>query len=1600
MVRKILCCVVLFFLCSGSLFASKEIPSDLAQTVSHTFDSDSGVFIIKDVHCHYGVQYKINEILQFINENYGLNFIAVEGSNGKLSFDVFRGYPDVDRARNVMDYFMKSADLLGVEYFSSLELVKGNEIPVFGLEDVSLYGQDKRNFIDALSKIDIILPKIEEYKRIIEDQVFASIDKNDRTMYRLICSFDETNPFFELFASVKNSNVSLNDYPVLNEYFVLWNKMSDLKKGGLEEEAFYVVNVLAKSGDKDHERIKSLGNAYVAGIVGPELFFKEINRQIEDKKIDAKNGAVARYVGLLDAVSSLSFYEIDKEIKRLFPELIKRICLNKVDDNFMRISRCLRFLKNLVKLSISSSDYSRFLRESGANNDSKKSVAILYDELSEFGSFDLPDVSEFSSLLIPFLDFYHNAFERDKVMNHKLTETLRGMNRKGVVVVVAGGFHSKGISDFLSDSKISHTLVVPVIPKDVAYDKRVYLNKIGGECSMFDRIFRDYLMGLQVWHNFSNDFPDQASRINAMTFLRKLEICLLAVADMNDPLFMSWANALKDKSDYKITLIAKNTDGIIFQIDTADTTSPFVFEVRVDNAGRPEVSYNPFYAGGMTALKIDEDDKEISKISNLIYSELVKKDAFTLGSPEVTDLARFMLMIRMNNPRVFYAVTEKVSSMLRLSLSPGILTMKFNLALDEAQLVSTFLQNGVLEWSEIDEFLSARKALFEIGKRRYGKSDNFSLRVDFAAKSAELTTMLYLSRGIKDKDNLLDMYFGHLMSCIIRKNEPGDDLFAIPYFPRDYFDTGGLWGIECAGKSLFERVRHGASELFVSVDGIRTVKLAEYSIIKFSTVLSGDENIDNHNLPDMNKFFNEAMVNVAPVKMLTNFYELLFAENERIIQPLLRASGDLTMAFSNEQKKLMMAAVSSKSSWWKDNKIGLVEVNYQFINMFIKMSNTDEAEKHINLFLESIREALLSDYHMRYNTKFAERVSHQLAVLSKMPWVSAENKSKLASMYSQLSNENIHFTEFGDDWSDYGSVRHKTLHALDSGSKLNGYGKVVKLKPRDFDLCVVSEESRRNTDHSKFNFLPMPGYKQIKRTGRSVPQMVRDESHKDGRPVMAAINGSNGDWVAANSFLILNGELVTKPVPGSYQKKLVPLNGIFNIIGFNKNNVPSMRKIEIKDNKLVGGEDIVYGIPGPEIVKDGRIVPAPTKDDPTRHAKFNELDFRVTETEIRSSFSAMGIDKNGELVLLTLTGEMNIPGMSILLANQGVKDAILLGGSGDSQLVVYNGRPVVAQERKDKNIGEGSTELRRVAQGLIFYSKAKGEVDLLHENMQDLWERDRAEDKSSLGVIVLSGGENGVLSEDIKTTVVDKLEELFYVSLGEEKRNLTEQEVFRLWGEEYLIPQIEKLGENAGYSASIIDEGKNAVMTGDVETFDRWWREQVRYGSNPYITSILVTKNTLQKGIQRILVKEKMPRSEVIKKLGISEGHVYQVLRGRNLDDLDTQEFLQDFILDQRAPHQTHDASITKFMWDELQRGRLVQTYNEFMENTKELFEKRLIRLIIGVHVPSPEDMNHFWRNTQINDAKHFQSVMSDFMDIPQAERIKTDMDRVVESSL
>jgi len=377
----------------------------------------------------------------------------------------------------------------------------------------------------------------------------------------------------------------------------------------------------------------------------------------------------------------------------------------------------------------------------------------------------------------------------------------------------------------------------------------------------------------------------------------------------------------------------------------------------------------------------------------------------------------------------------------------------------------------------------------------------------------------------------------------------------------------------------------------------------------------------------------------------------------------------------------------------------------------------------------------------------------------------------------------------------------------------------------------------------------------------------------------------------------------------------------------------------------------------------------------------------------------MGIDANGKLVLLTLTGEMNIPGMSIALADQGVKDAILLGGSGDSQLVVYNGRPVLAKERKDKNIDEGSTELRKVAQGLIFYSKAKDELGLLQENILDLWKQDRNEKRSSLGVFVLTGGEDGVLSENIKSAVINRLKKFFYLVTGEEKYDLTQQEVFALWGEEYLIPQLEQLEAKHLYSTDVIKKLKMAVMTGDVKTFNDTLNEETRYGIRPYIKSVLVTRNFLQKGIQRFLLKEKMPRSEVINRLGLSSDQVRRILNGRLLDDLDTQEFLRDFILDQRDPREAHEASITKFIWNELQDGgSLNGMYTKFSDMTKEFSDKKLDRLIIGVYVPSLKDVNHFVRNIGMDDAKRFQSAMSNLKAIPQ--KIKTNLLRSVESSL
>ena len=96
------------------------------------------VILVQDLHANYEVQKNIKMILDFIDKNYGIARIGVEGNSSDVDASILNAAQEEHIKREVIEYFMKKNLITGPEEFAAYRKPHILE----GLEDRDLYEQD------------------------------------------------------------------------------------------------------------------------------------------------------------------------------------------------------------------------------------------------------------------------------------------------------------------------------------------------------------------------------------------------------------------------------------------------------------------------------------------------------------------------------------------------------------------------------------------------------------------------------------------------------------------------------------------------------------------------------------------------------------------------------------------------------------------------------------------------------------------------------------------------------------------------------------------------------------------------------------------------------------------------------------------------------------------------------------------------------------------------------------------------------------------------------------------------------------------------------------------------------------------------------------------------------------------------------------------------------------------------------------------------------------------------------------------------------------------------------------------------------------------
>ena len=506
---------------------------------------DKVVILIQDAHSIPDAQRSIRSILDFFQTQYGISLVGLEGASNRLEPQIFRSFPDKELLRKTLDAYTERGELTGGtaaaifganderdprQNSGSNTTGAAKSSQFFGIEDWPLYEEGVSCFLKATA--------MEGEIKMLLDPMAAALKREKENVY--------SKELLELDNQLTSFSENKTDFvQVLKQL----SKYQPPPKGSEVEVLLREIKIEPESITKDRSRETSDQrlSCEIKDIAGKvEMFLKqqqpskEVRRELQ--KFNGKfqefqtsrmrpqafalylKGLVHSYqikirvslelAGLVENQRRLR----DIEGTRLFEEF-KRYAGSVTDkmigdappgtrDSIMRLNsktKGLELIKRLVRLELSFEDWNKL---------QKMMLQLDQWTVTQDSVVSREEVSAILRKMESHLAFYKVAEQRDEVFLKNISSLMRKNLPRAqdgglrTATVVAGGFHTGGLTQAFKEHGISYILIAPKIasmPEEPLYRQHMqgqvswsnYFEVKDGKVNLYDafvRATRDQLL--------------------------------------------------------------------------------------------------------------------------------------------------------------------------------------------------------------------------------------------------------------------------------------------------------------------------------------------------------------------------------------------------------------------------------------------------------------------------------------------------------------------------------------------------------------------------------------------------------------------------------------------------------------------------------------------------------------------------------------------------------------------------------------------------------------------------------------------------------------------------------------------------------------------------------------------------------------------------------------------------------------------------------------------------------------------------------------------------------------------------------------------------
>lgn len=421
---------------------------------------------IQDVHAHFAAQENIAAILDQLNATYGIKTVAVEGSWHSTSLPKSWAVPSSREKQMLARTLLEDHYLTGPGHAALFSLTP---LSLIGIEDPKLYEENRKIYLEHISRREEISKKVDAV-----DQEIAGL--KEKLFNPDLRAFDQALLEFRKGKKAEKFLPSL---------------ISKTEALGIDISSFDQIvllkNTLAAEKSLNKEKLKAEGTRLVQAYKSKRLSFEELLRS---GKVPAEKlqfyPELQKYTKLIQLQDQIAhrplFSQLDEVTRRVKEKLIVKEEEKVLDQRSERFE----LAKKIILFQATPEDLKIFSSVNQAPDNSPSPLPLPLEGGEEKGEgaslgalkIEIQKAGLGEALRLG-LNFYEIAKKRDRVFFEKIT---RNPKLDQNIAVVAGGFHTEGLSQQLEEAGISYLVITPdlaeEIPNEAAYFERLKIGPV------------------------------------------------------------------------------------------------------------------------------------------------------------------------------------------------------------------------------------------------------------------------------------------------------------------------------------------------------------------------------------------------------------------------------------------------------------------------------------------------------------------------------------------------------------------------------------------------------------------------------------------------------------------------------------------------------------------------------------------------------------------------------------------------------------------------------------------------------------------------------------------------------------------------------------------------------------------------------------------------------------------------------------------------------------------------------------------------------------------------------------------------------------------